>query len=215
MLRLRPIHDESGISLVEVMIAGAMASIIATAFVVLFSSFSRNVALEEARAAALNEVQSASANLTAELRQAVPLVTGDPTVAVLDSAWSDAEIIFYSDRADVPGPERYRYYVDACANSRCNLVREVTVADNATPPWTFSGTPGTRVVVTNLLSDGDALFRGIDWSTGTEVATTDCDAATPCNFSSVEIVIRVDPAPNMAAEKALHVRHEVRMRNAR
>ncbi len=198
------------------MVAGAMATIIATAFVVLFSSFSRNVALEEARSAALSEVQAAAANLTAELRQAVPLAAGDPTVALLDSAWASAEIIFYSDRAeDAAGPERYRYFVDACVDNRCNLMREVTVADSATPPWTFSGTPGTRLVVNNLLADGDALFRGIDWSTGSEVATTDCDAATPCDFSSVEIVIRVDPHPEIDAEQALHVRHEVRMRNAR
>lgn len=213
---MRTLRNESGISLVEVMVAGAMASIVATAFIVVFSSFSRNVALEESRAAALGEVQAAVANLTSELRQAIPLATGEPIVAVLDSAWSSAELIFYSDRADdAPGPERYRYYLDACVDGRCNLMREVTVADAPVAPWAFTGTPGTRLVVRNMLIDGDPLFRGVEWSTGAAVATTDCDATSPCDFSVVEIVIRVDPDPNFAAEAALHVRHEVRMRNAR
>lgn len=214
--RERRAPDESGVSLIEVMVAGAMASIIATAFIVVFSSFSRSVALEESRAAALAEVQSAAADLTAELRQAIPLVTGEPIVALLDSSWGNAELIFHSDRAqDAPGPERYRYYLDSCVDNRCNLMRDITVADSAAAPWTFSGTPGTRLVITNLLTDGDPLFSGIDWSTGARVVTTDCDAASPCDFSLVEIVIRVDPDPNLAAEEALHVRHEVRMRNAR
>ena len=84
MLR-RLLTDERGISLTEVLIAGAMASIIATAFLLVFSAFSKNVSLEEARAAALSDVQGAMTELSAELRQAVPLTAGSPIVEVLDS----------------------------------------------------------------------------------------------------------------------------------
>lgn len=209
-------RDESGISLAEVMVAGAMASIIATAFLVVFSSFSRSVSLEESRAAALGEVQEAAANLAAELRQAAPAVDdGSPAVVLLDSDWATAELVFFSDRdANAAGPERYRYYVDACTASHCDLMRELTVADAAGPPWTFTGTPNVRRVISNLLISSDALFQGAEWSTGAEVVTTTCDATSPCSFSLVQITLRVDPDPNISAEAPVHVRHEVRMRNA-
>ena len=212
---LKRIHnDESGISLVEVLVASAVASIIATAFLVLFSSFSRNVSLEEARAAALTDVQQAMTELTSELRQAIALNADDPVVEVLDASWATAELIFHSDRADAPGPERYRYYVANCSVTHCDLMRDLTVADAATPPWTFTGTPNTELIVANLLIDGDPLFSGAEWSSGSEVITSDCDSATPCDFSLVEIILRVDPDPNTAAEEPLRVLHGVRLRNA-
>lgn len=210
----RILKDESGISLVEVLVASAVASIIAAAFLVLFSSFSRNVSLEEARAAALTDVQQAMSELTSELRQAIPLNAADPVIEVLDASWPTAELIFYSDRADAPGPERYRYYAANCSATHCDLMRDLTVADAASPPWTFTGTPNTELMVANLLIDGDPLFTGAEWSTGSEVVTTDCDTATPCQFSLVEIIVRVDPDPNLAAEEPLRVLHGVRLRNA-
>ncbi|MFC2177401.1 hypothetical protein ACFLRH_03175 [Actinomycetota bacterium] len=211
--RLR--HDESGISLMELMVAGAMASIIATAFLLVFSSFSRSVSLEEARAAALGEAQAASADLAVELRQAIPLTDGAFAVASLDSAWPAPELVFYSDRArDAAGPERYRYYVSGCAGNRCDLMRDLTIADAGGPPWTYTGTAHSERVVANVLTDGESLFEGARWTTGSEVLTSSCDAATPCGFSLVKFVIRIDPDPNSMAEEPLQVRHEVRLRNA-
>lgn len=199
----------------EVLIAGAVASIIATAFLVVFSSFSSGVALEEARASALREVQAASAELSTGLRQAVALELDGPTVVSLQGDWASAEIIFYSDRfPESPGPERYRYYVDGCSGNLCNLMRDVTEPDTAVAPWTFTGTPTTERLVSNILNDGGPMFQGADWSTGSEVLTSSCDAAAPCVFASVQITIRVDPEPNVTAERPLQVRHEVRMRNA-
>ena len=206
--------DESGVSLAEVLVASAVASIIATAFLLVFSAFSRNVSLEEARAAALNDVQSAMSEMTSELRQAIPLAVDDPLIEVLDSTWGTAELIFYSDRSDAPGPERYRYYVANCTGTHCDLMRDVTVADAPVEPWTFTGAPTTELVVPDLLTDGDPLFVGAEWSTGAEVQTTDCDATTPCQFSLVEIIMRADPDPNIAAEEPLRVRQDVRLRNA-
>lgn len=210
--RLR--SEEAGISLAEVLVASAVASIVATAFLIVFSAFSRNVSLEEARAAALNDVQLTMTQLVSELRQAVPLVDNGPLVEVLDSSWSSAELVFHSDRADEPGPERYRYYLANCSATHCDLMRDVTVADNPAAPWTFTGTPTSSLVVPNLLIGGDPLFRGAEWSTGTEVATTDCDLTTPCEFALVQVIMRVDPDPNTTAEEPLRVRNEVRLRNA-
>lgn len=213
MLR-RLAADEDGISLAEVMVAGAMASILATAFLLVFSSFSRNVSLEEARASALSTVQQAMTELTSELRQAVPLASDAPIIEVLDADWATAELIFYSDRADAPGPERYRYYVANCSATHCDLMRDLTVADSAAAPWTFTGAPNTELIVANLLIDGEQLFSGAEWSSGAEVTTTDCNPTSPCRFSLVEITMRVDPDPNQAAEEPLRVRQEVRLRNA-
>ena len=83
----RLLYDESGVTVTELMVAGAMASIIATAFLLIFSSFNRSVSLEEARATALREVQAGTSDLTVELRQAIPLSDGSFAVASLTSAW--------------------------------------------------------------------------------------------------------------------------------
>ena len=216
-LMLTRMHlDESGMTLTEVLLASAMASLIATAFLVIFSGFSRNVSLEEERAAALSDVQSAAADLTGELRQAVRLSGDAPIIEVLESAGAAAELIFYSDRADdAPGPERYRYLLTDCTATHCTLTRQVTVADAATPPWTFTSTPTSNPVVEDVMLGGDPVFRGADWATGSEIFTTSCDLSAPCEFALVQIVLRVDPDPNIAAEEPLLVRHEVRLRNAR
>ncbi len=207
--------DESGVSLAETLVAAAVAALIATAFLTVFSAFSRSVSLEESRAAALSEVRTAAAAFTVELRQAVRPAADQPIIALLESAGPAAELMFYSDRAtDAPGPERYRYYLTDCTATHCNLVREVTVADGPTPPWTYSGAPATRQVVTNVMLGGGPLFLGVDWSSGTETLTTSCDWTTPCAFDLVRIVLRVDPDPDLSAEEPLRVRHEVRLRNA-
>jgi len=208
-------RDEAGISLMEVLIAAAIGSIIATAFLVVFSAFSSSVHLEEARAGALDEVQATTSDLNSELRQGVPLEPGGVIVEKLEAAWPAPELIFYSDRFDsAPGPERYRYFVDNCTAALCDLMRSITVADGGTAPWTYTGSATVNRVVSNVLVGGAPLFQGSDWSTGSEVLTTACDLGTPCLFSLVELVLRVDPDPNTAAENTLEVRHQVRMRNA-
>jgi type II secretory pathway pseudopilin PulG len=211
--RLR--YDESGITLTELMVAGAMAAIISAAFLLVFSSFNRSVSLEEARATALREVQAATSDLSVELRQAIPLTDGSFAVASLEASWPAPELVFYSDRArEAAGPERYRYYVSGCSGNLCDLMREVTIADAGGPPWTFTGTANTKRVVANLLSNGDPLFQGADWSTGSEVLTTSCGTSAACDFSLVQISVRVDPDPKISAEEPLKVRREVRLRNA-
>jgi len=208
--------EESGISLAEVLVASAMASIIATAFLVVFSAFSRGVSLEEERSAALTEAQGAMTSLSAELRQAVRLVPDGPLIEVLESAAPSAELIFYSDRAeDAPGPERYRYVLADCTATHCNLMREVTVADGSAPPWTYSGVPTSRRVISDIMIGGGPIFLGSNWRTGTEVETSSCNTNPRCRFDLVEIELRIDPDPNAAAEEPLLVRNEVRLRNAR
>jgi type II secretory pathway pseudopilin PulG len=210
--RLR--HGEDGISLAELLVAGAMASIIATAFITIFFAFSRGVSLEEARAAALNDVQATTADLATELRQAVGLTPDSSAVESLQAAWPAPEITFYSDRADATGPERYRYFVTACSGGLCELHRELTVADAGGPPWTYTTTPVSKRVVANLITGGDALFQGASWVGGTEVVTTSCGSSNPCEVTLVEIVISVDPDPVNPAEEPLTVRHQERLRNA-
>ena len=210
--RLR--HGESGISLTEVLVAGAMAAVIATAFILIFSSFNRSVAIEEDRAAALGEVQSVATGLATELRQAVPLVADGPLVESLESAWPSPELIFYSDRLDTDGPERYRYYVTNCASGLCELWREIRVADSGGPPWTYTGAGAQRYVAGNIIAGGDPLFLGADWDSGARADIVSCDPSSPCSLALLEFTVRIDPSQRSNAEEALLVRHEVRLRNA-
>ncbi len=208
--------DEGGISLVEVMVAALITTMVAAVFYSIFYSFSNDVLRQEQRAASLDQVRPAVTGLIIELRQAVDVDFDTAVVGSLDSDWSDLELVYYSDRfADDEGPERFRYYLSNCNGSLCDLMREVTRADAGTGPnWTYLGTPSAGTVVENVMTDGtDPLFSGASWRGGTETVTLDCGVSSACVFEILRIRLRVDPEPDRDLP-VIDIREDVRFRNA-
>jgi Tfp pilus assembly protein PilV len=215
MLR-RILTDEQGMTLTEVMVAGILTSIVVTAFYSLFYGFTRNLTLEEQRATALQEIRPVVSELIVELRQAQDIDNDGAILTALNAAWSNAGLVFYSDRRSEEGPERYVYKVNGCSGDVCDFVREVTLADAGTgPTWTYTGPTTTHVLLDNLLKDGsEPLFRGVSWAAGVEQYTTFCGAGIPCDFPLVRIRIRVDPDPDSTTIPAVQIQEDVRLRNS-
>lgn len=207
---------EGGYSLIEVMVATFITTLVAAIFFGIFSQFSNDVLRQERRGNTLDEVRPAVAELMIELRQAVDVDGDVAVVGSLDSSWSGLDLVFYSDRyADTEGPERFRYHLTDCAGGLCELIREVTAADAGSGPnWTYSATPAANRVLENVMTDGsEPLFSGVSWRGGTEDVTLACDTSPLCAFEVLRIRLRVDPEPD-APTAVISVDEDVRFRNA-
>lgn len=207
---------EAGYSLIEVMVAALITTMVAAVFFAIFSQFSNDALRQERRGNALAELRPAVAELIIELRQAVD-VDGNPAiVGTLDADWSDLNLVFYSDRfADTEGPERFRYFLTNCDGELCELQREVTAADPGTgPDWEYTGTPVGNRVLSNVLTDGpEPLFSGVSWRGGTEDITLVCGTSPTCLFEVLRIRLRVDPEPGRE-NAVIEIDEDVRFRNA-
>jgi Flp pilus assembly pilin Flp len=215
-LLMRVVRDERGVTLVETMVAMLITTLVAAVFYTIFYQFSSDVLRQERRATALEEVRPAVAGLIIDLRQALDVDRDRAIVGSLDNDWSSTDLVFYSDRfTDTAGPERFRYYLTNCAASLCDLMREVTAADEGSgPAWTYTGTAGAQRVAQNVLTDGsDGLFTGVSWRSGAAVTTDQCGGVTPCQFEVLRIRLRVDPEPGSTLP-VLEIYEDVRLRNA-
>lgn len=205
-------------TLTEVTVATVITLMVSAAFFTLFSAFSRNVQLEDQRASTLRDIRPVISQMLLELRQATDLDGDGAIIEKLDSSWSSLELIFYSDRRpDIDGPERYRYYLDNCANNICDFVHESTAADTGSGPnWTYDdNTAAERTLIGNVVATGGALLIGVSWNTGAEVLTTSCGGSTRCDFDVVRIDLRIDPTPELGTLAALQIREDVRLRNGK
>lgn len=213
---MTPARAEGGYSLIEVMVATLITTMVAAVFFGIFSQFSNDALRQERRGNALDEVRPAIAEIIIELRQAVDVDGNPAVVGSLDADWDDLDLVFYSDRfADTEGPERFRYFLTNCEGSLCELQREVTPADAGTgPDWTHTATPTGSRVLSNVLTDGsEPLFSGVSWRGGTEEVTLECGTSPTCLFEVLRIRLRVDPEPNRE-NAVIEIDEDVRFRNA-
>jgi Prokaryotic N-terminal methylation motif len=207
---------ESGVTLVETMVAMLITTLVAAVFYTIFYQFSDDVLRQERRATTLEQVRPAVAGLIIELRQALDVDNDRAVVGTLDNDWDTLELVFYSDRfADSDGPERLRYYLENCASGLCELMRDVTAADSGSgPSWTYTGSVATSQIAENVLTDGvEPLFAGVSWRGGTLETTDQCGTSPSCEFEVLRIRLRVDPEPGEDLP-VIEVYEDVRFRNA-
>lgn len=207
---------ESGVTLVETMVAMLITTLVAAVFYTIFYQFSDDVLRQERRATTLEQVRPAVAGLIIELRQALDVDNDRAVVGTLDNDWDTLELVFYSDRfADSDGPERLRYYLENCVSGLCDLMRDVTAADSGSgPTWTYTGSAATSQIAENVLTDGvEPLFAGVSWRGGTLETTDQCGMSPSCEFEVLRIRLRVDPEPGEDLP-VIEVYEDVRFRNA-
>ena len=208
--------DERGVTLVETMVAMLITSILLVAFYGFFFAFSDDVGRQERWARTLEATRPVMAELVLRLRQAVDVDGDGAIVDRLDSSWQDLELVFFSDRFDAEGPERFRYHLEGCADGRCDLVVSITTADPGSgPDWTYTSVAHTRTLLENVVADGSPpLFVGVTTGPSGSSTITSCGGATPCDFERLRIVLRVDSDPLRAQSPIVELFEEVRFRNA-
>jgi prepilin-type N-terminal cleavage/methylation domain-containing protein len=209
-------RDEGGFTLVELSLAMILGAIISGAMVGVFFSLSQNAA-DSARTAELQQtVRSMVAEIVIEIRQAQKATpNGDP----IESLDAD-RFVFYTDRAEIDGPERVVYERTDCSGGFCELwVRRYPAVAGTEPDWEFGTTPFEQSFLLGLVRDDAPMFRGVEWSGDPKVETylASCTGqpGSQCDFPMVSLRVRANPANTSAgADAVFEVVEQVRLRNA-
>ena len=222
--RLRD-RRERGFSTLELSMTIAIMTMVLTAFYGAYNGFLRDVAFAEQLAEVERRSRPAINELTIELRQATApnsAAAGQP-VEVL----SEDQIVFYSDRSNVDGPERITYERANCVDSVCELVKTIIFADGASryPDFTYdvAGGPDVTQVVLERITEDVVLFLGRQLTSAGVVDRSTCDrydslglGASTCAFDQVVVSLAVVPraADTSVAPRNFEVVEEVQLRNA-
>jgi prepilin-type N-terminal cleavage/methylation domain-containing protein len=182
----RSIRDESGFTLIELMVVLVIMGIAMAMFEVTFDSMQRRTSVVQAQNITQTEVRTAVNQLVTDLRDANP---GNGAWPIINDTGNS--ISFYSpDRLSDNGMRRIRYWLDGKA-----LKRQTTMStgfDTSTSKWTGidSDTGTIQTLVTNVDSSaiGDAGNGG--WAAG-EIFKY-CVAAPPD--------MKIDPTNSTSAE---------------
>ncbi len=209
--RLR--RSDAGFTLVELGVSIILSAVVATIMVGLVSSVSRSVTDQTERATTQQAVRTAIADLTRDLRQAVPAATGGRAVVELSA---DA-IEFTTLDAESDGLVRVVIERTNCVSGACDLVIRRYASVGSGPPYTFDTTPFRDGLLAENIDGSITVFQGIVWSGSPAVRSTvaACGASGPrCDFDLVGINVRATAATTRDPELAFEIREEVRIRNA-
>ena len=219
-------RDEAGAAgLVELVIGVVILALVSVAFYGSIWGFFRDTGFTEDLAQAGRDTRPLIRTMVIELRQAeVEKTTADgEPVAYL----SPDKLIFFSDRYEADGPERFEYERINCTAELCEL--QVTVHEalvtSVPPNWDYDTgqTPFIQLVVGADLDAVAPLFTGVTWDdvggAWQEIAGCDRDdldgfGAVACAFDVVQIDLAIDPNPNKPNPRLYEVLENVRMRNA-
>jgi len=211
----RLLREDRGFTLVELSLTMVVAAIVTGAMVGVFYSLSQNAADSERTAELQQSVRSMVAEVVIEIRQATRVdANGDP----IESLTAD-RFVFYTDRAEIDGPERVVYERTDCSGGFCELwVRRYAAVAGSGPEWQFSTEPFEESFLLGLVRNDAAMFRGVEWTgdpkTQTFVLSCDADSGPACDFPLVSLVVRANPAnTSVGANAVFEVVEEVRLRN--
>lgn len=204
-------RGEQGFTVVEMSIAVALCALLAATLMGILAGLGRNAG-DAGRNADLQQAgRLIVAEMVMDLRQAQPAAENGYPVESL----SADRVVFYSDRASYPGPERIVYERAACSGGLCELrvTRYAAVAGSG-PNWTFQTTPFENQVLLERVLNDQPLFRGASWSGSPSVKAYVSSCTSACSFSLVAIRLRAVPdRTSPGAAGAFEITDEVGFRN--
>jgi hypothetical protein len=209
-LRLR--HAEGGFTMIELSMASFLSTIVLGAVVLIFNSVGQGAHDAELRANLQTQAREVVADLTTELRAAVPARPGAAAVESL----TGSTLVFYTERYDFTGPEKISYERISCVGGYCSLrVRRYAAVATSGPNWTYQAVPFNDVVLLNRVVESNALFYGVKWSGSPLVRTSvaSCGGSTACDFPIVAVDLKASPAGVTTIDEPFGVFVEVNLRN--
>ncbi|MFT7650215.1 MAG: hypothetical protein ACI8Y4_004984 [Candidatus Poriferisodalaceae bacterium] len=206
-------RDESGMTVIELSISMLLLIVLMGSFFTVFSGVLGDSARADQRAGLERELRPVFNRMVIELRQSVApdsAAAGAPVETL-----TAASLVFYSDRIDIDGPERYAYELISCVSSVCDLRRSITYAMAGTGPnWTYPVAASQEVTVLTGVDNTNPLFVGRLVNDGTDITLAACDpGGTRCALSGVQIELQLAAARSDTAS-SLSIAEEVRLRNA-
>jgi prepilin-type N-terminal cleavage/methylation domain-containing protein len=204
--RARRRSGESGYTLIEMMIAmGLLSVVLASAFGVV-SRMQRAAMLTTNRFTAEGEAQTISDRITKDLRSAVATSATGAAFAAADQN----DVTFYANLADT-GPTKLHAYLTLQAGTNVYLFHEDATAPQAGGSignYTYPGSPSTRIDG-KYLDTSQPIFTYYN-AAGAQIPTPITDVPTLRTIDSVAINlrVRVTPiSPIVVVNAVVHVRN--------
>lgn len=132
---------DEGTTLTELLVVTMLMGMVLSLVFMMMGAVTKMADGMEARSVATDDGRMAMDRMTRELRQAMEVSDGAGVFTVMAAR----QCTFYADVNQDGRPERISYRV-----SSNNLIRTMTSATNSVPPYTFSTTPSTEVVMSTV-----------------------------------------------------------------
>ena len=208
----RVADDERGITLIELLMAMGLLSLVLAAAAGALASYQRTAASSDIRLENLAEAQTIMDVVSRDIRTATRPAQQPSESPFLLAAPN--EVKFYANLELATGPKQVRLYV----NTTTGQVIEEAVEPAGASPYTYTGTPKVRIVgrhfangteplLTYLDKDGNALGSAT-W-TSTSASLT---ASERLSIDSVRINLSIRKSNNLAVDPTT-VRTTVRLPN--
>jgi prepilin-type N-terminal cleavage/methylation domain-containing protein len=196
--------DERGLTLVELVMASALLSLVLAAAGAALASYQRTAASSDIRLENLTEAQAIMDVVSRDIRTATrPSVGASPFLVA-----NANEVQFYANLQTVTGPKRVRLYVDS-ATSR---VIEEAVEPTGAPPYNYSSPPTVRVVGRHFANaPSQPLLTYLD-DQGNVLGPAPLTAAQRMQIDSVRIELSIRKSTSLSV-RATTVRTTVRLPN--
>jgi prepilin-type N-terminal cleavage/methylation domain-containing protein len=209
----RAAEEERGMTLVELLMAMGLLSLVLAAAAAALASYQRTAASSDIRLENLAEAQTIMDVVSRDIRTATRPAQQPNESPFLLAAPS--EVRFYANLELATGPKQVRLYV----NAGTGQVIEEAIDPAGASPYTYSGTPKVRIVgrhfandasqplLTYLDEDGNTLGQ-TPW-TSTSAPLTDDERLL---VDSVRIDLSIRKSNNLAVDPTM-VRTTVRLPN--
>jgi prepilin-type N-terminal cleavage/methylation domain-containing protein len=199
--------SESGFTLVEMIIATMMLSVVLAAALGVLSSMQSETVLTTNRFTAEGQAQTIADRITKDLRTAV-------ATSATGAAFVSADVnnvTFYANLADPLGPDELHAYITLDPGTNVYLFHEDSTSPNAggSPGnYTYSGSPKTRIDG-QYLDTSQPIFTYFD-TDGNPIATPITTTAALRSIDSVGINLRVRVTPSspiVVINTTVHIRN--------
>lgn len=180
----REAKDERGFTLVELLVAMSIFTIFATIVVGISQSFMTTSMNSQQRMNNIGNAQGIMDRLTSEIRAAVSCACGGATASPIASADGN-DLTFYASLGGSTGPTKVQFTLTGTT-----LTEVDTPADpgGTAPVWTFTGTPKTIMVSSDVVNTtSNPLFTYFQQS-GTQITTTPLSPGSSPSSNTVESV---------------------------
>jgi prepilin-type N-terminal cleavage/methylation domain-containing protein len=198
------VRDERGLTLVELMMASALLSLVLAASAAALASYQRTAASSDIRLENLTEAQAIMDVVSRDVRTATRPSAGQSPFLMA----SANEVRFYANLRTTTGPKLVRLYVE----SSTGRVIEEAIEPAGAPPYTYNSTPVVRVVGRHFAnSSTQPLLTYID-DEGNVLSGSPLTAAQRLQIDAVRIDLSIRKSTNLAV-RATTVRTTVRLPN--
>jgi prepilin-type N-terminal cleavage/methylation domain-containing protein len=202
----RATRDERGLTLVELMMASALLSLVLAASAAALASYQRTAASSDIRLENLTEAQAIMDIVSRDIRTATrpPQQSSESPFVVAGAN----EVRFYANLRTTTGPKLVRLYVD----STTGRVIEEAIEPAGASPYTYTSAPIVRVVGRHFANAAtQPLLTYLD-EEGNVLSGNPLTADQRLQIDSVQIDLSIRKSTNLGV-RATTVRTTVRLPN--